>query len=99
MDSPAAAWAGPSALHSLQGMGRERALALGCRTAKSLPTRRRRRGGTQLGGTKSVWSREGRGADCDISSEKRLDCKLQLKGVGGGELKTVWIRARRGSKF
>lgn len=50
-------------------------------------------------GTKGVWSREGRGADCDISSEKRLDCKLQLKGVGGGELKTVWIRARRGSKF
>lgn len=27
-----------------------------------------------------MWSREGRGANCDIPIEKRLDCKFQFKG-------------------
>lgn len=31
-----------------------------------------------------MWSRESLGAECDIPIEKRLDCKVQLKGPRWG---------------
>lgn len=106
-DSPAAALAGPGALHSPQGVGGS---GLWPQAARQRPRACPWGGGGEevpSPGTCRVWSREevreGREADCEIPSERGLNCKLQLKrrrgDVGGGELRSLWIRARRGSEF